>query len=52
MEIKIAITAGAFLREMQSSYSLLFFKKLDAKNCIMRGSVGISEESIIRLISC
>ena len=50
--MKIAITAGDFLQEIQSSYSLLFFKKLDARNWIMRGSGGISEESIIRIISC
>ena len=52
MEIKITTTAGAFLREIQSSYSLLFFKKLDAKNWTMRGSGGISEKSITRIISC
>ena len=46
MEIKITITAGAFLREIQSSYSLLFFKKLDAKNWTMRGSGGISESPL------
>ena len=52
MEIKTAITAGDFLREIQSSYFLLFFKKLDARNWIMRGSGRISEEPIIRIISC
>ena len=40
MEIKIAIAAGAFLREIQSSYSLLFFKKLDGKNWSHEGFCG------------
>lgn len=49
MEIKITITAGAFLREIPSSYSLLFFKKLDAKNWVVE-VLWVSVKSLLYVL--